>query len=272
MPAKLRVQLVGAPPAHAFQYANELRALVYVWIGRCRPERASAFHGANAPKPYAISPVQSEGDRCWFQVSLLDDRLVGPVTEVAAREGKLRLGQEPYTLVGVQVREEVTWEELLPTEVRARPRHLELSDRDRLGQRPNERVQACTWSNGGACVRVRAGDRLHDNVAGQLEVQREPRWKARKEGAHAQRQHVELQAVAIGTEFGHRPAVRRTAGHAGAALTVGAHAAPGSGVLIGQDRAVRGALSHQQFAVRRNYRSDHVRFDHERLGKHGGWA
>jgi len=122
MPAKLRVQLVGPPPAHAFQYANELRALVYVWIGRCRPERASAFHGANAPKPYAISPVQSEGDRCWFQVSLLDDRLVGPVTEVAAREGKLRLGQEPYTLVGVQVREEVTWEELLPTEVRARPR------------------------------------------------------------------------------------------------------------------------------------------------------
>jgi len=122
MPAKLRLQLLGEPPAHPFQYANELRALVYVWIGRCQPERAGVFHEANAPKPYAISPLQSEADRCWFQVSLLDDRLVGPLTEVAAREEKLLLGRERFALVGVQVREEMTWEELLPAEVHPRPR------------------------------------------------------------------------------------------------------------------------------------------------------
>jgi CRISPR-associated endoribonuclease Cas6 len=128
VPSKLRFHLTGEPPAHPFQHASGLRALLLDWLGRTAPERAADLHQANQPKPYTISPLWPEENdtaHLWFDVSLLDDRLAPLLSVAAGEEQEVRLGPQHFTLASLpERREAIAWEELVPEVVCQRPRLL----------------------------------------------------------------------------------------------------------------------------------------------------
>ena len=115
MPIRFRVHLEGEPPAHPFQHMAGLRKLVLDWLALAGgAELATAIHDANQPNPYTISPIFCEEGPPWFEVGVLADPFVPAIQAGAARYGSdLRLGRQRFHLVGVEVREQASWEQLL---------------------------------------------------------------------------------------------------------------------------------------------------------------
>jgi CRISPR/Cas system endoribonuclease Cas6 (RAMP superfamily) len=117
MPQRLRFALQGRHPAHPFQHATGLRALVMGWLRAADPGLSEQVHDANQPKPLNISPIWYEADTpgaMCFEVSVLVDWMVAPLLE-GARLGaaEIRLGPQAFRMGQPEVVAAARWEELL---------------------------------------------------------------------------------------------------------------------------------------------------------------
>ena len=99
MPARIRFPLAGPSPAHPYQHATGLRALVLKWIQAADPERSERLHEDGRPKPYSLSPLWNDEGILFFDLCLLTDELVDLVALGMARCGeRVRLGPQSYCL------------------------------------------------------------------------------------------------------------------------------------------------------------------------------
>jgi CRISPR-associated endoribonuclease Cas6 len=128
MPIRFRVHLEGEPPAHPFQHMAGLRKLVLDWLALAGgAELATTVHDANQPNPYTISPIFCEDGHPWFELGVLADPFVLTIQEGAAGYGgDLRLGRQRFRLLGVEAREQASWEQLLRPGGPSRPMTVRL--------------------------------------------------------------------------------------------------------------------------------------------------
>lgn len=129
MPCKLRFYLEGDPPSHPFQHAAGLYKLVLNWLAQgAGAGLATMLHDANQPSPYTVSPICSDAGQLWFEVGVLADPFAERIRNGAEQYGEsIRLGRQCFRLVGLEVREQTSWEQLLaPTRGAARRMALRL--------------------------------------------------------------------------------------------------------------------------------------------------
>ena len=100
---------------------------------------------------------------------------------------------------------------------------------------------------------------LLDDVALKAQLEHQPRREAREEGADADRELVEPEAVPIWSEPGHGPSVRHAARHPGAALPVRADAPPRGSILVGQLRGTGRQLSGEEASMHVDHCNDQRR-------------
>lgn len=113
MPSILHVRLHGPAPAHPFEHANGLRALVVQWIAAVSPDHPTiAAHKSPGTKPYTISPLYTEGPaQVGFLLTLLDH---GELAEIIPQGMRVRLGRCDYTRTDMpEIVEQRTWDELI---------------------------------------------------------------------------------------------------------------------------------------------------------------
>lgn len=114
MPLRLHFPLRGSPPAHSFQHMTGLRALVLKWLDAANPSLAEEMHDRGRVKPYAISPIWNEGGRLSFELSLLDDGLLGPLAAGLSQcKQDIRLGSQWFHLLQPEIVETATWEQII---------------------------------------------------------------------------------------------------------------------------------------------------------------
>jgi CRISPR-associated endoribonuclease Cas6 len=100
MPYRLRIHLKGPTPQSAYQHSAGLRALLLSWIEEQNPDLSQAFHDANQPKPYTVSPLNaaSSGQHSlFFDVSLTTDWLLEMILNSCPKTGNsIRLGPQGF--------------------------------------------------------------------------------------------------------------------------------------------------------------------------------
>jgi CRISPR-associated endoribonuclease Cas6 len=120
MPIKLRVNLAGPSPESPYQHAKGLHALALSWIQQADSAAAEYLHSANTAKPYTISPLWSNHDGHYFEISVLMQELEQLIRAGAESHGeKIRLGQQQFHRQGkIEIHEKLGWSELLQTSPR----------------------------------------------------------------------------------------------------------------------------------------------------------
>jgi CRISPR-associated endoribonuclease Cas6 len=92
-----------------------LAKLVLDWLALAAGSGlATAVHDANQPNPYTISPIYPDADHLWFEVAVLADPFAAAICDGAERYGEsVRLGSQRFRRCALEVRDQISWEQLL---------------------------------------------------------------------------------------------------------------------------------------------------------------